>query len=156
MSTISPSSRPLYSSTQLDRYFSHINFKHPKISQEDAKGPAGLSYLTSLHKHQMAAIPFENLSLHYSKNPTISTDPHVLYHKIVEKGHGGYCMENNRFFGIILRSLGFQVYSGGARVSKPDRDLHGDDYTGWYESLQLGECLTLRADCNKGATWSTS
>jgi len=44
-------------------------------------------------------------------------------------GRGGYCMENNRFFATILHSLGFDVYSVGARVHTP----HG--YNGWYVAL---------------------
>lgn len=40
-------------------------------------------------------------------------------------GRGGYCMENNCFFGTILRSIGFDVYSAGARVKSPD------GYGGW-------------------------
>lgn len=136
-----PSGRPLYSPTQLDRYFSHINFKRPVISPEDAKGPAGLDYLTSLHKHHMATIPFANLSLHYSKSPNVSLAPQDLYHKMIERGHGGYCMENNGFFGTVLRSLGFELYSAGARVVNFARDIYGDQYGGWYESLYLGERL---------------
>jgi len=42
-----------------------------------------------------------------------------------QAGRGGYCMENNCFFGTILRSIGFDVYSAGARVKSPD------GYGGW-------------------------
>lgn len=44
-------------------------------------------------------------------------------------GRGGYCMENNRFFATILHSLGFDVYSVGARVHTPN------GYNGWYVAL---------------------
>ncbi|KAI9789245.1 MAG: N-terminal acetyltransferase [Peltula sp. TS41687] len=134
---MSSSSRPVYSFTQLDQYFSHINFKRPRISAEDAKGPAGLDYLTSLQKHQMAAIPFSNLSIHYSKTPNISIDPKDLYHKIVERGHGGYCMENNGFFGTVLRSLGFELFSAGARVCVPDAESGGDQFGGWAHMVNI-------------------
>lgn len=51
----------------------------------------------------------------------IDIEPEVLFEKIVGgaggKGRrGGYCMENNTFFGTVLRSLGFDVYAVGARV----------------------------------------
>ena len=50
-------------------------------------------------------------------------------------GRGGYCMENNRFFATILYSLGFDVYSVGARVHTPN------GYNAWYvtfETLVIG------------------
>ena len=43
-------------------------------------------------------------------------DPEVLFEKIVGQGRGGEGMENNTFFGTVLRSLGFEVYAVGARV----------------------------------------
>ena len=131
--TMVPSPPPRYTSEQVDRYLSHINFTGRRIYPGDAKRASGLSYLTALQKHQMAKVPFENLSLHYSKEHHLSLEPQDLYHKVVERGHGGYCMENNCFFGTILRSLGFQIYSAGARVYNSD-DSSNDSYSGWYES----------------------
>lgn len=48
-----------------------------------------------------------------------------------QAGRGGYCMENNCFFGTILRSIGFDVYSVGARVKSPD------GYGGWSHMVNL-------------------
>ena len=55
-------------------------------------------------------------------------DADELYEKLVERkrGRGGYCMENNYFFGTVLRSLGFGVYSAGAKVCED-----GESYTPW-------------------------
>lgn len=72
-------------------------------------------------------MPFENLSLHYSKYPSISLDKDDLYEKIVIDKRGGYCMETNYFFMIMLKSLGFQVMTTGARVYET-----GGGRTGWY------------------------
>lgn len=55
----------------------------------------------------------------------ISLEPDDLYEKIVVKKRGGYCMEVNCFFGIVLRSLGFEVYSSGGRVSRGADGLPG-------------------------------
>lgn len=41
-------------------------------------------------------------------------------------------MENNTFFGAVLRGLGFQVYSAGARVSHAVESTGGGGYSGWY------------------------
>lgn len=65
----------------------------------------------------MARVPFENLALHYSTHHSVLLDLDFLFEKMVTRGMGGYCMENNRFFATILRTLGYTVLSGGARVS---------------------------------------
>ena len=94
------------------------------MSNESAEN--ALEYLSLLQKHHLAAIPFENLSLHYSSHRQISLHSDELYKKIVESdGRGGYCMENTCIFGILLRSLGFQLYSAGARVNE------GGVFKGW-------------------------
>lgn len=77
----------------------------------------GLQYLSSLQKYHLAAIPFENLSLHYSKEHTNSLNPDDLFEKIVIRKKGGYCFESNSLFGVMLRSLGFDIVSVGARVT---------------------------------------
>lgn len=41
-------------------------------------------------------------------------------------------MENNRFFGTVLRTLGFTIYSAGARVNQLGAaGLEGEDYLPW-------------------------
>ncbi|KAI9806049.1 MAG: N-terminal acetyltransferase [Piccolia ochrophora] len=132
------SSRPTYTPTQLDRYFNHIAFDRPRISPDDAKSAKGLEYLTALQKRHMFKVPFENLSLHYSKHRFLSIDPEDLYAKVVERGHGGYCMENNCFFETVLRSLGFQLYSAGARVSSAVSGGNQDQgFDGWSHMVNI-------------------
>lgn len=67
--------------------------------------------------YHLAKVPFENLVIHYSPHHSISLDSEHLFQKIVERGHGGYCMENNGFFSIALRSLGFDIWTVGGKVS---------------------------------------
>ena len=141
MAELQPDYRPTYSSLQLDQYFSHIGFTKPRISGQDARSSAGLSYLTSLQKHHMAAVPFENLSLHYSPYHVIQIDPQSLFHKIVDKGHGGYCMENNCFFYTVMISLGFDVYTAGARVNRMGTGGSEDVYLGWYVCQRTAQQL---------------
>lgn len=110
---------------QLTEYFNHIRCPAPA-----SKEPS-LQFLTTLQKYHLARVPFENLSLHYSKHHLLSLDQDDLYSKIVHRGMGGYCMENNAFFGTVLRSLGFAVFSTGARVSNVTVGRPGGGFLGW-------------------------
>ncbi|KAM0277071.1 hypothetical protein ACHAQH_006079 [Verticillium albo-atrum] len=99
-----------YTPAQLDAYFERINF--PK-----AKHPADpLALLTALQRQQVTTVPFESLTLHYSKHHRISIDPEDVFAKVVTHRHGGYCMELNTFFAAVLRALGFTLIHAGARV----------------------------------------
>jgi arylamine N-acetyltransferase len=102
---------PTYTAGQVDRYLEHINL--PKDSHPQDR----LELLTALQRHQLARVPFESLSLHYSETRLLSLDLDDLFEKIVAEGRGGYCMELNAFFGTILRSLHFELYNAAGRVS---------------------------------------
>jgi arylamine N-acetyltransferase len=117
----SRSGADVYTDEQIDAYLSHIALpkaKYVHIAPADASTEAGFGYLSSLQKHQLATVPFENLSLHYSKERIVSLDREDLFDKFVtsKNGRGGYCMENNLFFGTVLKTLGFDVVHTGARV----------------------------------------
>jgi arylamine N-acetyltransferase len=115
----------MYTSDQLARYLKHVDFPSvecPKLS---------LEWLAELQKRQIAKVPFESLSLHYSKHRLLSLDPEDLYQKVVGRGRGGYCMENNTFFGAILRSFGYTLFNAGARVSDATGGRPGGGYMGW-------------------------
>jgi arylamine N-acetyltransferase len=92
-----------------------------------------LEYLTALHVHTISAIPYDNLSLHYSPTHKISIDPQVTFKKIVEnaRGRGGYCMENSILFNHVLRALGFTVYTAGVRIRLRTDGIPDGPYTGW-------------------------
>lgn len=113
----------------MDQYFSRLKIAETQrkydvaeLDPEDA-----YRYLALLQKHQLVEVPFENLTLHYSPHRQVSLHPEELFKKIIgdNNGRGGYCMENNRLFGILLFTLGFKMYSAGARVF--DDNL----WTGW-------------------------
>ncbi|MCJ1467014.1 N-terminal acetyltransferase [Pseudocyphellaria aurata] len=140
------SDRPAYTEAQLKRYFERIDLP---VSVQDRLLSASsrrdelsshveeLELLTTLQQHQLAHVPFENLSLHYSTHRTISLDANDLYVKIVERRRGGYCMENNCFFGAVLRGLGFTGYSAGGRISHAISGTDGDGYLGWTHMFNL-------------------
>ncbi|OKL55493.1 hypothetical protein UA08_09186 [Talaromyces atroroseus] len=124
--TVDWSQRPTYSPEQLDRYFDRIKlpekYRQSPILQNSANSDneAALSFLKVLERYQVAAVPFENLNLHYSVQRSVSIDPQKLIEKIVDSDseRGGYCMENSTLFGTVLRSLGYQVTSVGGRVNE--------------------------------------
>ncbi|KAL8763243.1 MAG: hypothetical protein Q9184_000883 [Pyrenodesmia sp. 2 TL-2023] len=131
------SSRPTYSDAQIVDYLHTIGINN--ISQDRVSGTheESLHTLSKLQAHQLCTYPFENLSLHYSTTHTISLDIEVLYHKFVCKGRGGYCMENNAFFGTVLRSLGYDVTSAGARVCMGVNGDGAAKYGSWSHMVNI-------------------
>lgn len=119
---IASAGRIIYDHAQLEQYFDHVklpqdcrNFDVPALNDDEQ-----LTYLTMLQKHQLARVPFENLTLHYSWHRVINVNPRYLFKKVVgQPGRGGYCMENNSLFHTVLLSIGFKVYMTGARVYDP-------------------------------------
>ena len=105
-----------YTPSQIAQYESHISLPTPFHSTSSP--PLNAAYLTALHIHQIAAIPYENLSLRYSATHAISLDPQVLFKKMVsdKRGRGGYCMENSILFHHVLKALEFRVYMAGVRI----------------------------------------
>lgn len=117
----SANTRPTYNHDQITSYFNRLKLPLNERRYEitaSAPDDEQLHVLALLQKHHLAEIPFENLTLHYSFHRQVSIDPEELFKKIVSSynGRGGYCMENNFLLGTLLRSLGFRVYSAGARV----------------------------------------
>ncbi|ROW08737.1 hypothetical protein VPNG_06474 [Cytospora leucostoma] len=104
-----------FSPKQLSKYFDHIHLPQ-KYRGQDV--PRDLTLLTALHIHHIAAIPYENLSLHYSQQKTIDLDPQVLFTKIVQirRNRGGYCMEGSVLFLHVITSLGFEAYPTVVRI----------------------------------------
>lgn len=121
--------QPTFTKAQLTKYFDHVQLPL-KYRGDDV--PRNLALLTALHVHQITAVPYENLSLHYSQHKTVDLNPHVLYTKFVENGRnrGGYCMEGSLFFLHIIRSLGFAAYPTGVRIRLREDGVPAGDYVG--------------------------
>lgn len=103
----------VYTDAQLRRYLARINFPASDSSSLPAPTLENLRLLIALH---LDACPFENLSLHYSTQRRVNLDAEALFDKFVNRRRGGYCMEQNRVFSIVLRSLGYDLYTVGGRV----------------------------------------
>ena len=121
----------VYTSKQVTRYLTHIGFVDQLESSRTEYSESTKAYLTELQRSHLTFVPFGNIALHYSTHHTISLDPEELYESIVVKRRGGYCMEVNCFFASMLRSLGFNVYSGGARVNMGNKSHDEIAYMGW-------------------------
>lgn len=120
-----------YSQHQLDRFLAHVGLPPGLRVQDD--GPKDLALLGRLHTHMLSTVPYENLTIHYSKDHTISLDPQRLFEKIVveNRGRGGYCMENSLFYTQMLRALGFRVFPVGVRIRHRIDGVPQGDYIGW-------------------------
>jgi arylamine N-acetyltransferase len=102
-----------YSEAQTYKYLHRIHFP---LSEPPSYPPATLETLRRLVACHLHAIPFEDLSLHYSVNPKVTVAKDLVFDKFVNQRRGGYCMEQNRAFSDLLQTLGYDAYTVGARV----------------------------------------
>lgn len=77
-----------------------------------------LSYLTTLQKAHLSAVPFENLNIYHKIPLDLSLE--ALYQKIVIDKRGGFCFELNFLFAWLLRELGYSVTLLSAQVFNKD------------------------------------
>ncbi len=78
-----------------------------------------LETLTALHQAHIHSVPFENIDVQLGIPLTISVQD--AYRKIVERGRGGWCYEQNGVFGWVLSSLGYEVTRIAANVMREER-----------------------------------
>jgi len=104
-----------------------------------------LEGLRVLQSHHMAAIPFENVLPFLGQIPDVR--PEGVWQKLVERGLGGYCFEQNTLFGEALAAIGFSARPVLARVRKGPPD--------WWNRSHLAFVVTIGgeerlADCGFG------
>ncbi|KAJ5105901.1 DUF1279 super [Penicillium alfredii] len=142
--------RPRYSDTELGDYFECIQlpqrYRDSIVLKDAAQAGTkehGLPLLRALTRYHVCNVPFDNLVLHYSAHKTVTLDQRELYTKVVRRRLGGRCMENNSFFGTVLRSLGYEVRNCAGRVARamsPYPDVRRNQratYDGWNHMLNL-------------------
>ena len=105
--------RNLLTAAELDRYLQRIGYSGRPLA-------ADADTLQALQRLHPQAIPFENLDSFTGR--TVSLDPAVVFHKLVDAGRGGYCFEHNLLLMRVLQTLGFDVSGLSARV----RWMRGD------------------------------
>lgn len=98
---------------ELGRYLGRIGLSG--VPEADAAG------LSAVQRAHLTAVPFENLDIVAGKVP-LALDEASLFDKIVVRGRGGICYEQNLLFAAALRALGFDVALKGGRHPK-----YGDD-----------------------------
>lgn len=84
-----------------------------RIAYAGQRGPT-LATLDAVIARHTAAIAFENLDPFLGVVPDL--DPSALQDKLVRRGRGGWCFEQNLLLRAVLRQLGFQVTALAARV----------------------------------------
>ncbi|NWI21101.1 ARY2 protein, partial [Crypturellus soui] len=96
-----------------------------RISYQGAYDKPDLDTLTSIFQHHIRTVPFENLSIHCGEHVELDLEP--VYHKIVRKNRGGWCMENNHLLSWALKTLGYDVTLLGSKVYVPENDIYPDE-----------------------------
>ena len=128
--------RHLFTQSELESYFNRISFpKDSRIYNVSHLSEAEkLTFLNLLQSYQLVAVPWENVTQHYSWHRVVHISPRHLFRKIVDNpGRGGYCMEVNYFFHHILYSLGFDTYMCGSRIFNTGSGKFG----GWTHVVNL-------------------
>lgn len=129
---------------KLDRYLGRIGVSAPGRPTVDLLGELLRAHVTS--------VPFENLDVQFGRR--LSTDVDAAYEKIVERGRGGWCYEQNGVFGWALSEIGFDVTRVAAGVMRHERGeaadanhlcllvrLPEDDTEVWLADVGLGGSL---------------
>ncbi len=89
----------------LNAYFERIGYA--------GRSGADLATVAELMRHQLQAVPFENLDVQAGK--AISLVPEDIVAKIVQRRRGGYCYEVNGLFAMALAALGVPYRFVGCR-----------------------------------------
>ncbi|HEX7390415.1 MAG TPA: arylamine N-acetyltransferase [Acidiphilium sp.] len=93
-------------SVDLDAYLARIGMTAPVAPD--------IGTLRALIAAHTASIPFENLDPFLGV--PVAIDLASVQRKLVGRNRGGYCFEQNRLFGDVLRRIGFDVTDLAARV----------------------------------------
>lgn len=91
----------------IDQYLKKINLK--------GKTPT-LNFLNEIISAHQKTISFNNLSVFYRPGQILNLRLEALFEKVVLRGEGGYCFENNKVLFYLLKGLGFEVEAKAARV----------------------------------------
>ena len=91
----------------IEVYLKKLNIKSQKPS---------LEFLNELIKAHQSAISFNNLAVFFNPGKILNLNLDELFEKVVVRGEGGYCFENNKIMYYVLLSLGFEVEPKAGRV----------------------------------------
>jgi N-hydroxyarylamine O-acetyltransferase len=96
---------------QVERYLHRLGLAAPAAPTADA-----LHELLSAH---VRTVPFENLLIQLGRPASLQAGETAAR---IARGGGGYCLELNHTFGVLLTALGFEVreHEGRCWVREPD------------------------------------
>ena len=125
----------------LDAYLRRIGLERPL--------PPTVETLHAVHRAQAFAVPYEALDVFAGH--AVSTDLAAVQDKILRRGRGGWCYEQNTLLVWALSALGFDVRRAvaGAYKGSPGPDFMGNHIVGlvtlqdapWLCDLGLGDAL---------------
>ena len=78
-----------------------------------------LRSLAELQRCHVLSVPFENLDVQLGV--PVAMAPEAAFEKIVARGRGGWCYEQNGLFGWALSEIGFDVTRVAAAVRRKER-----------------------------------
>ncbi|KAI1166615.1 cysteine proteinase [Nemania serpens] len=125
-----------YTRDQIDQFLDYI-----QLPRKYHHVPPSYDLLKTLHTYVLAAVPYENLAIHYNPSHAVELDPQHLFRKIVlnKRGRGGYCMEDAILYNHILVGLGFDSYTVGVRTRLRDGGIPKGDFPGWVHIVSIVE-----------------
>lgn len=111
----------LLSAEQAEAYLDRISLpaSAKTLLREGPDGARALEAVTLLQQYHMAAVPFENLDLHYSSHRSLPQQTESVYDNVVRRQRGGTCPQIHQLFSHLLRAFGFTVYCTGGRLNAP-------------------------------------
>ncbi|WXC40166.1 hypothetical protein QX201_000005 [Fusarium graminearum] len=112
---------------QLTAYFDRLEIPSHmrRYSISGLTADQQVDFLSRLHVQHLRTIPFENLTLHYSRHRFIDVHLSKILEKVFQPaGRGGYCMELNYLFNTLLVSLGYDAYVVPSRVFDRSNQLY--------------------------------
>lgn len=86
-----------------------------KKIQVEKKTPS-LKFLNEIITAHQRTISFNNLAVFFNPGKILNLELEPLFEKVILRGEGGYCFENNKVFYYLLKNLGFEVEAKAARV----------------------------------------
>ena len=101
-----------------------------------------LDTLAGLLRRHILSVPFENLDVQLGIPVTM--DAEAAFEKIVRRGRGGWCYEQNGLFGWALSEIGFDVMRVAAAVRRNERGA---------KALANHLCLLVRTPEESGSVY---
>ena len=112
----------MFTTSQLDAYLKRIGLPRPKRPTLEA--------LVRVHRAHIDTFPYENLDIQLGRPIRLEDD--ALFAKLVERGRGGFCYEQNNVLAKALETLGFDVRRVLGGVA---RETEGDG--NWFNHMPL-------------------